>query len=34
LQDQLSTNGRRLAEMKYDWQVTLKDLEKVYRKFG
>lgn len=31
LQDQLSTNGRRLAEMKYDWQVTLKDLEKVYQ---
>ena len=32
LQDQLSANGRHLAEMKYDWQVTLKDLEKVYQK--
>lgn len=34
MQDQLSTNGRCLAEMKYDWQVTLKDLEKVYPKIG
>ena len=34
MQDQLSTNGRYLAEMKYDWQVTLKDLEKVYPKIG
>jgi polysaccharide biosynthesis protein PslH len=33
LQDQLSTNGRRLVETKYDWQVTLKDLEKVYQQF-
>jgi len=31
LQEQLSANGRHLAEMKYDWQVTLKDLEKVYQ---
>lgn len=31
LQDQLSTNGRHLVETKYDWQVTLKDLEKVYQ---
>ena len=31
LQDQLSTNGRHLVETKYDWQVTLKDLDKVYR---
>jgi glycosyltransferase involved in cell wall biosynthesis len=34
LQDQLSTNGRHLVETKYDWQVTLKDLEKVYQQFG
>jgi len=34
LQDQLSINGRRLVESKYDWQVTLKDLEKVYRQVG
>jgi glycosyltransferase involved in cell wall biosynthesis len=31
LQNQLAANGRRLVEMKYDWQVTLRDLEKVYR---
>lgn len=34
LQDQLSTNGRRLVETKYDWQVRLKDLEKIYQQFG
>ena len=34
LQDQLSKNGRHLVETKYDWQVTLKDLEKVYQKIG
>ena len=34
LQDQLSVNSRRLAEKKYDWQITLKDLEKVYQQFG
>lgn len=34
LQGQLSANGRHLAETKYDWQVTLKDLEKVYQKDG
>lgn len=31
LQDQLSTNGRHLVESKYDWQVTLRDLDKVYQ---
>jgi glycosyltransferase involved in cell wall biosynthesis len=30
LQDQLSVNGRRLAENKYDWQVVLDRLESVY----
>jgi glycosyltransferase involved in cell wall biosynthesis len=34
LQNQLSKAGRRLVESKYDWQVTLKDMEKVYQKFG
>ncbi len=34
LQDQLSLNGRHLVESKYDWQVTLKDLEKVYQQVG
>jgi glycosyltransferase involved in cell wall biosynthesis len=31
LQDQLSINGRHLVERKYDWQITLKDMEKVYQ---
>jgi len=31
LQGQLSTNGRRLAEDKYDWQVVLSHLENVYQ---
>jgi len=31
LQKQLSTNGRRLAEGKYDWQVVLSHLEDVYK---
>jgi glycosyltransferase involved in cell wall biosynthesis len=34
LQDQLSTNGRRLVESKYNWQVTLRDLDKVYGQPG
>jgi glycosyltransferase involved in cell wall biosynthesis len=34
LQDQLSVNGRRLAEEKYDWQVILKDMDKVYERFA
>jgi glycosyltransferase involved in cell wall biosynthesis len=34
LQAQLSTNGRRLVETKYDWQVTLKDMDEVYQQFG
>ena len=31
LQTQLSTNGRLLVESRYDWHVTLKALENVYR---
>ena len=34
LQDQLSSNGRQLVESKYDWQVTLKDLGRLYQQFG
>ncbi len=34
LQDQLSKNGRRLAENRYDWQVILKDLDKVFEQFA
>lgn len=34
LQEQLSVNGRRLAEEKYDWQVILKDMNKVYERFS
>lgn len=30
LQHQLSNNGRRLAQEKYDWQVVLNQLDKVY----
>jgi glycosyltransferase involved in cell wall biosynthesis len=30
LQRQLSMNGRRLVEEKYDWQVVLRSLDKVY----
>lgn len=30
LQHQLSVNGRRLVEEKYDWQVVLEDLDKIY----
>jgi len=33
-QARLSTNGRHLVESKYDWQVTLKDLERVYQQIG
>jgi len=33
LRDQLSRNGRYLAENKYDWQVILKDLDKVFEQF-
>lgn len=33
LQDQLSVNGRRLAEEKYDWQVILNEMNKVYEQF-
>jgi glycosyltransferase involved in cell wall biosynthesis len=32
LREQLSVNGRHLVERKYDWQVTLKDMEKIYQK--
>ena len=31
LQQKLSVNGRRLVEKKYDWQVVLGELDKVYR---
>ena len=34
LQTQLATNGRRLAEGKYDWQVVLSHLENVYKTFS
>jgi glycosyltransferase involved in cell wall biosynthesis len=30
LQDQLAQNGRKLAETRYDWQIILKDLTRVY----
>jgi len=30
LQDQLSINGRRLVETKYDWQVVLEAMKLVY----
>jgi polysaccharide biosynthesis protein PslH len=32
LQDKLSSNGRRLVESKYDWQVVLADLNETYKK--
>lgn len=31
LQDKLSINGRRLAEQKYDWQVVLSKMDKIYQ---
>jgi glycosyltransferase involved in cell wall biosynthesis len=31
LQQKLSSNGRRLVERKYDWQVVLSELDKVYQ---
>jgi len=31
LQQRLSTNGRRLVEKKYDWQVVLQELDQVYQ---
>jgi glycosyltransferase involved in cell wall biosynthesis len=31
LRDKLSTQGRTLAETRYDWQVVFKDLERIYR---
>lgn len=30
LQNKLAKNGRRLAETQYDWQIILKDLDRVY----
>jgi glycosyltransferase involved in cell wall biosynthesis len=33
LQTQLSINGRCLAEVRYDWHVLLKDLDRVYQQF-
>jgi glycosyltransferase involved in cell wall biosynthesis len=32
LQHQLSTNGRTLAESKYDWKITLRDLDSIYER--
>jgi glycosyltransferase involved in cell wall biosynthesis len=32
LQEKLSTNGRRLAETKYDWQVVLSAMKPIYEK--
>jgi glycosyltransferase involved in cell wall biosynthesis len=34
LQDKLSTNGRRLVESKYDWQVVLSELDKTYERLA
>jgi polysaccharide biosynthesis protein PslH len=34
LQQKLSTNGRQLVEGKYDWQVVLGELDKVYQGLG
>jgi polysaccharide biosynthesis protein PslH len=34
LQEQLSKNGRHLVESRYDWQVTLREMDKVYQQFG
>jgi glycosyltransferase involved in cell wall biosynthesis len=34
LQDKLSVNGRRLVEEKYDWQVVLGALDKVYQRLA
>jgi glycosyltransferase involved in cell wall biosynthesis len=34
LQARLSTNGRRVAETRYDWRVVLKDLEAVYQRLA
>src|ERR1044071_9484671 len=31
LQGQLSRNGRKLVEEKYDWQVVLANLDQIYR---
>ena len=30
LQNELALNGRRLAETKYDWQVVLSAMKKIY----
>ncbi len=34
LQDRLAINGRRLVERKYDWHITLQNLDKVYQQIG
>ncbi len=34
LQDELSANGRRLVEQRYDWQVVLGDLDKTYERLA
>jgi len=33
LQARISTNGRRLAETEYDWQVVLSKLAAIYERF-
>jgi glycosyltransferase involved in cell wall biosynthesis len=33
-QQRLSANGRRLVEEKYDWQVVLKRLDKIYQELA
>jgi glycosyltransferase involved in cell wall biosynthesis len=30
MQEKLSSNGRKLAETKYDWQVVLSAMKKIY----
>jgi glycosyltransferase involved in cell wall biosynthesis len=34
LREKLSRNGRRLVEEKYDWQVVLKELDRVYQRLS
>src|SRR6185369_14494353 len=34
LQQKLAINGRRLVESKYDWQVVLGELDKVYQRLA
>jgi glycosyltransferase involved in cell wall biosynthesis len=34
LQEKLASNGRQLVEEKYDWQVALSDLDKIYERLA